>query len=98
MHAAHRVLEAWGFRSRAQAVWVKPSVGTGFYFRNRHENLILAVRRSPPEPSPEDVLDSVIEAPRGRHSEKPAQVHEHIERMYPGWRKVELFACSSRPG
>ena len=98
VHAAHQVLEAWGFKARAQAVWVKPSVGTGFYFRNRHENLILAVRGTPPVPASENVLDSVIEAPRGRHSEKPAEVHERIERMYPGWRKVELFARQTRRG
>jgi N6-adenosine-specific RNA methylase IME4 len=48
--------------------------------------------------SPEDRVDSVIEAPRGRHSEKPARFYELIERMYPQASKLELFARVSRPG
>jgi N6-adenosine-specific RNA methylase IME4 len=30
--------------------------------------------------------------PRGRHSEKPAEVRVRIERLYPGAKKIELFA------
>jgi excisionase family DNA binding protein len=45
-----------------------------------------------------DRIDSVIEAPRGRHSEKPECVYELIERMYRLASKLELFARRRRPG
>ena len=41
----------------------------------------------------------MIEAKRGRHSEKPVVVYELIERMYPVASKVELFGRGkARPG
>jgi len=42
-------------------------------------------------------LRSWISAPRGRHSEKPAEVRRLIERASPGPR-LELFATSAEPG
>ena len=43
------------------------------------------------------IPDSIIEAPRGRHSEKPAAVRELIDRMYPHASKLELFARGKAP-
>jgi N6-adenosine-specific RNA methylase IME4 len=41
----------------------------------------------------------VIFAPRGkRHSEKPQQVHEGLERLYGDVRRLELFGRRERPG
>jgi N6-adenosine-specific RNA methylase IME4 len=95
---AHALLTAWGFEYKSEIVWVKPSIGPGQWARNRHETLLIARRGSYSPPEPEDRVDSVIEAPRGRHSEKPAIFHELIERMYPHASKLELFARRSRPG
>jgi N6-adenosine-specific RNA methylase IME4 len=39
----------------------------------------------------------VVEAPRGRHSEKPARFAEIIEAMYRNASRVELFARQARP-
>lgn len=47
---------------------------------------------APGATEPEDRPDSVIEADRGRHSEKPECVYELLERMYPQASKLELFA------
>lgn len=95
---ALQVMSAWGFECRTNLVWVKPSIGLGRWARNRHELLLVGVRGSFPSPEPEDCPDSVIEAARGRHSEKPLAFYELIERMYPLQSKLELFARSSRPG
>jgi N6-adenosine-specific RNA methylase IME4 len=44
-------------------------------------------------------VGSVIDAPLGRHSEKPAIFYEMIERWYPDVSKVELFRRGpARPG
>jgi N6-adenosine-specific RNA methylase IME4 len=96
---ALEVIEAWGFEHKSCLVWVKPSIGPGVWLRNRHELLLLARRGSFAPPEPEDRVDSVLEAPRGRHSQKPEVVYELIERMYPHASKVELFARGRpRPG
>jgi N6-adenosine-specific RNA methylase IME4 len=41
---------------------------------------------------------SVIQAKRRRHSEKPEELQDAIERAYPGRRYLELFARRQRPG
>jgi N6-adenosine-specific RNA methylase IME4 len=96
---AVEVLQAWGFRHRSSLVWVKPSIGPGVWVRHRHEACWLAIKGSPRPPEPEDRCDSVLEAPRGRHSEKPKELYERINRMYPELAKLELFARGkARPG
>jgi N6-adenosine-specific RNA methylase IME4 len=46
-----------------------------------------------PCPAPEKLCSSIIRAPRtGLHSAKPKIMDDIIERMYPGLRKIELFA------
>ena len=92
------VIEAWGFDYRTCAAWVKDKIGTGIYVRQRHEYLLLGKRGKPITPLPGTQPDSVIEAPRGKHSEKPVQGYELIERMYPGLPKIELFSRSARDG
>jgi N6-adenosine-specific RNA methylase IME4 len=95
---AQAVMRAWGFACKTNIVWVKPSIGLGKWARNRHELLLLGCKGGHPPPDPEDLPDSVIEAPRGRHSQKPEVFYRLIERMYPRASKLELFARTSRPG
>jgi N6-adenosine-specific RNA methylase IME4 len=40
----------------------------------------------------------VILAPRRAHSQKPEEVRDSIDRLYPDASKLELFARSERPG
>jgi len=95
---ALEVMEAWGFEYRTQMVWVKPSIGMGWYVRQQHEPLLIGRRGKLPVPDEEDRPSSVIEAPRGAHSAKPPVVYELIERMYPTLVRVELFARGERKG
>jgi N6-adenosine-specific RNA methylase IME4 len=92
------VLEAWGFDYRTSLVWVKDTIGLGAWVRHRHELLLVGRKGSFPAPDPGDRPNSVIEAARGRHSQKPPCVYELLERMYPRASKLELFARTSRPG
>lgn len=95
---ALQVLRFWGFEYKSQFVWVKPSVGTGYWNRNRHEVLLVGTRGNIPAPAPGTQWDSVIEAPAGRHSEKPEQFHQLIESYYPNLPRIELNARAVRPG
>jgi N6-adenosine-specific RNA methylase IME4 len=92
-------MQTWGFAYKTNLVWVKPSIGLGNWARNRHELLLLGRKGNHPTPDPEHRPDSVIEAPRGRHSQKPSSVYELIETAHPQASKLELFARGTpRPG
>lgn len=93
-----RVLSAWGFTYKTCAVWDKKKIGMGYYFRQRHELLLVATRGAPPTPAPADRPDSVFSFARGEHSAKPHEVAEMIEAMYPEFSRVEMFCRSPRPG
>jgi N6-adenosine-specific RNA methylase IME4 len=93
-----QVIRAWDFDYRTGVVWVKDKIGMGNYVRQRHEHLLIARRGEIPLPATKDRPASVIEAPRGAHSQKPAKVYELIERMYPNLPKIELFARGTRAG
>lgn len=97
MPDALQVMAAWGFEYKTFAVWVKDFIGMGHWLRMRHEPLLFGAKGKMPidKQSPRD---SVIFAPKQRHSEKPAQVYTLIESMFPGRRCLELFARKSRTG
>jgi N6-adenosine-specific RNA methylase IME4 len=84
------VMEAWGFAYKAQATWGKDRVGTGYWFRNKHELLLVGVRGRVPAPAMGTQWASLIEAPTGEHSAKPEIFLDLIERYFPNLPKIEL--------
>ena len=94
---AASLLNAWGFLYRTHAVWVKNTIGMGYYFRAQHEVLLLGIKGTPPAPSENNRPPSVIRARRRGHSEKPEKVYRLIEQMYPHIEKIELFARPKKP-
>jgi N6-adenosine-specific RNA methylase IME4 len=94
---AHR-----GFVYKTNCVWKKvypgERHGMGYWFRIDHEILLVGVRGSVPAPAPGTQWVSVIEAPVGAHSEKPAIFHELIEAEFPTLPKIELNARARRDG
>ena len=73
-------------------------IGMGYYFRQQHELLLVAVKGQPPTPAPADRPSSVFSYPRGVHSAKPHEVYEVIEAMYPTLPKMEMFCRTPRQG
>lgn len=93
------VMEAWGFGYRTNFCWTKDRIGMGYWNRNRHELFLLGVRGAVPTPSPGAQWNSLIEAPTGAHSEKPAKFMEMIEAYFPTLPKIELNCRGApRPG
>jgi N6-adenosine-specific RNA methylase IME4 len=92
------VMDAWGFTYKSQAVWVKDKRATGYWFRGQHELLLVGTRGDVVAPAEGTQWSSVIEAPRGRHSEKPDKAYELIEHHFPNLPKIELYARQRRPG
>jgi N6-adenosine-specific RNA methylase IME4 len=92
------LMAAWGFDYKSQCVWVKDRIGTGYWFRNQHELLLVGTRGETPAPAPGQQYSSVIEAPVGAHSAKPAEFADKIAAMFPHLPKLEMFARVDRPG
>lgn len=70
-------------------------MGMGLYIRHCAEFILFAVRGKAPT-ARNDVL-GVLFAPQGKHSEKPVQAYDLIERLSPAPR-LELFAREPRDG
>lgn len=86
------VLRAWGFEPAPQFItWFKLNLGTGNPLRNSTEQLLVGRRGHPKvyfKGQPTHLF-----APRGRHSEKPAEQFALIERLVgPDGPLIELFA------
>jgi len=92
---AQRVLTAWGFTYKSCYIWVKPQMGMGNYWRVSHEFLLLGVRGS--TPFSDRSLMSWGQFARRKHSAKPEEIRQLIERASPGPR-IELFARRKAPG
>lgn len=95
---ALHVMREWGFQYRSHLIWLKDRIGTGYWSRNKHELLLIGGKGAIMAPEPGTQPESVIAAPRSRHSEKPQRFHEIIEKIYPGLPKLEMFARRRRPG
>lgn len=93
------VMGTWGFDYRSHCVWHKDRVGTGYWFRNRHELLLVGVKGEIPAPAMGMQADSVFIAPVGAHSAKPEAALDMIERYFPHLPKIELNRRGpARPG
>lgn len=94
---AFGILEAWGFEFSQVLTWCKPprGIGPGGLFSNTTE-YVLYGRRGTPAYS-QRVDTTWWSWPRGRHSEKPAEFLEIVEKVTPG-PYLELFARSQRDG
>ena len=88
------LVKAWGFEYKTIITWAKDRFGIGQYFRGQTEQCIFAVRGRLPykvENGKRQQGATLVTAPRGAHSEKPAEMREMIERVSYG-PYLELFA------
>lgn len=92
------VLDSWGFTYKTNAVWDKMKLGMGYWFRGRHELLLVGTRGKFSPPQEEERVPSVLNGDRANHSQKPIEVAEWIESWWPELPKVELFARKQREG
>lgn len=86
------------FEYRSHCVWMKDQQGTGYWFRNQHELLLVGVRGEVPAPAPGTQFPSVLCLAVSQHSAKPAAFAEMIEEMFPSLPALELFARGPRLG
>jgi N6-adenosine-specific RNA methylase IME4 len=95
---ALNVLDAWGFDFKTVGFcWTKtnPKSGTFFMGMGNHTraNAELCLLGLKGRMVRMDAgVSSLVVAPRGRHSEKPAEVRDRIVRLYGDVPRIELFA------
>lgn len=95
---ALRVTSAWGFDYKSHCIWAKDRIGTGYWFRNQHELLLVGTRGDIPAPAMGTQFPSFITAPVAEHSQKPDRFYELIETYFPSLPKIELNARRARDG
>jgi len=88
------IIEAWGFEYKTGMVWDKVKHNFGHWFSMRSELLLICEKGSyKPDISKIGLIDNVKSIERTRtHSEKPEYFRKIIDKMYPGGKKIELFA------
>lgn len=95
---AFEVIKAWGFNYKTVAfVYVKRNkkspgffVGCGYWTRANAEVCLLATKGTPKRVS--KCVRQIIDAPIGRHSEKPAETRMRIVDLMGDLPRIELFA------
>jgi N6-adenosine-specific RNA methylase IME4 len=93
------VMGAWGFDYKTHWAWAKDRIGPGYWNRNKHEIFLFGTRGTVPCPAPGEQWDSLLEAPRRGHSEKPELFLEMMECYFPSLPKIELNRRGpERPG
>ena len=78
------LVKAWGFEYKTLITWAKDRFGIGQYFRGQTEQCIFAVKGALPFKIENDKRQqgtTLITARRMKHSEKPAQMREYVERV-----------------
>ncbi len=90
---------SWGFEYKTVAfVWNKMAHNPGQYTLSYCELCLLFKRGKIPQPRGARNIKQLISCHRKKHSEKPGEVAENIEKMFPTQTKVELFARTRKDG
>lgn len=92
------MVAAWGFQYKSSFVWDKGRGMPGNYNHVRHELLLVCTRGSC-VPDINERPPSVQSIKRdGRHSEKPEDFRQLIDRLYPHGKRIEMFARKKSKG
>lgn len=97
----HRVAKSWGFEVWQMITWAKPGLGSGQFQCNSEQ--VLVCRKGSRHGNPfgsnkgGGTAGTWFNWPRGRHSEKPNEFYDLVERISPAPR-LEMFSRSPRLG
>ncbi len=91
--------EAWGFEYKTVAfVWDKMNHNPGQYTLSNCELCLVFKRGRIPRPRGARNIQQLVRSHRGEHSEKPMEVMQAIEKMFPTQERIELFARRKTKG
>jgi len=101
-----RVMEAWGFEYKQLWIWAKThkndrsklAFGMGRLARNCHEPCLVGVKGKYTKELANRSQRNVFLSPGLPHSQKPEDLQNSLELMFPERNKLEIFARRHRPG
>lgn len=95
LHDAFHIIEAWGLKYRTTLTWAKNFPGLGDWLAGQTEHCLLATRGN--YKLLRDNESTFLQAPRGKHSEKPDAFYAMVDGLCPGT-KIDIFARKEREG
>lgn len=96
---ALKLAEAWGFEYKTVAfVWDKMNHNPGQYTLSNCELCLVFKHGRIPKPRGARNIKQLVRVKRGKHSEKPIEVLQGIEKMFPTQERIELFARRKNKG
>ncbi len=101
LYNALSILNELGWKKHVVMIWSKGrGMAPAFSVRFTHEYLIYAYRGKFERPIKEmqGKFGTVFTGISHKHSEKPQEVYEMIEAMYPSKKKIEMYARLARQG
>lgn len=106
LHAGMDVMESWGFNYKQLWIWGKTSkkdptrlaFGMGRLARNCHEPCLVGVKGKYTKFLQNHSQRNLFMHHSLPHSKKPESIQDSLEKMFPQWRKLELFARRHRQG
>ena len=91
--------QTWGFEYKTVAfIWDKMNHNPGQYTLSNCELCLVFKRGRIPRPRGARNVQQLVRSPRKEHSEKPAEVIQGIEKMFPTQERIELFARRKTKG
>ena len=89
--------KAWGFDYKTVAfVWNKMNHNPGQYTLSYCELCLLFKRGRIPRPRGARNVKQILQVPRKMHSQKPEEIANRIDQMFPQHKKIELFTRATR--
>ena len=95
---ALKLIDAWGFNYKTHSIWNKEIIGMGYWFRGQHELLLVATKGNFSPPEIENRNSSIYSEKRNKHSKKPEFYYDWIDKSWPYYNKIEMFARQKKEG
>ena len=97
LNEAINLMNAWGYEYKTTAfVWDKEVGVPGFYTYSSCEFVLVGKKGKIPRPYKQSGEHQYLRTKKGKHSQKPEEVQDRIERMFQGHKFLELFARRHR--
>jgi N6-adenosine-specific RNA methylase IME4 len=99
---AERIMEMLGYKLHARIIWDKVNGPSPAYtLRFSHEYLLWFFKKGNivlPDKSQRGAFTTVLRESSRKHSQKPEAAYQMLEALFPGAKKLELFARTERDG
>ena len=93
------ILQRWGYKVISYLNWIKTShygrykPSNGYYLQHGKETCLIGLKGNPPDGYNKEMFsDIIIQQRSARQSQKPIELYEIIEEMFPNMLYLEVFA------